>query len=46
MAKLPGQDARPTKNQKRPPKKPKAVKVAQNVGDRVANAINRLNPFD
>jgi len=43
-----GQAPAPSKTQKKGAKnkKPKAVKAAQNVGDRVAGAINKLNPFD
>jgi hypothetical protein len=43
-----GQAKAPSKNQQKQAgkKKPKAVKAAQSVGDKVADAINKLNPFD
>lgn len=41
-----GQAPAPSANQKRKPKKPKIVKAAQSVGDRVVGAIESLNPFD
>jgi hypothetical protein len=42
-----GQAAKPSKNQARPPKKGKAVKKAQNVGERVVKFIDKnFNPFD
>ncbi len=41
-----GQAPQPSKQQKKKPKKSKAVKAAQNVGDRVVGFIESMNPFD
>lgn len=43
MAKLPGQDPKPTKLQSKPGKK---KTKAQSAVDRTMNAIAKLNPFD
>lgn len=41
-----GQAPAPSKLQKRKPRKPRAVRAAENVGDRVVKVIESLNPFD